>query len=154
MTFETAVKDCLELAEELKPGLQALSKTDRQYVTCDKPRGLAGSVNLDAALRQALPNEPRWDYVIGLKQKGRSDEAVWLEIHPASSTGEVEVVLKKLAWLKGWCGERAVSLTKLSRRYVWVATGRVAFSPNSPQYKKLTMAGITFSGGRFHLKVG
>jgi hypothetical protein len=151
MTFENSVKACPDLAGQLKPGLQALRHVDRAYVTCNKTRNLAGSVNLDEALSDNCPQAPRWDYVVGLQRRGNPDKAIWLEVHPASSTGEVDVVLKKLAWLKEWCSDNAAALFELPGDYIWMATGSVAFPASSPQRRKLAAAGIRFKAGRFTL---
>lgn len=149
MKFREAVLNTPALADAYCPGLQALKRADAEHITCTKPRDLAGSVDVDSALREICPNEPRWDYTIGIKHDLTSDRTIWIEVHPASSTGEVNVVIAKLRWLKSWAADAAPDLLSLTREYVWVATGSVAFSQASPQRKKLASAGIRFAGNRY-----
>jgi hypothetical protein len=150
--FEKAVRGCVELAEHLKPGMQALKSADARCVTCDDTRQLAGSVDVDTALSHDEPNATRWDYAIGVGRKGKSDFVTWIEVHPASSTGEVKVVLNKLDWLKRWAEKNAPDLMELEREFVWVATGRVAFSSSSKQRRLLAASGIKFSSCPYRIK--
>lgn len=153
MSFEEAVTRCSALADALKPGLQALKTADAAHISCTNPRCLAGSVDVDLTLSAALPNDPRWDYVIGIKQKNAAETVIWIEVHPASSTGEVEKILAKLSWLKNWVSENASALGRMPREYVWVATGRVAFTSGSPQRRRLAAAGILFAGSHYQIQV-
>ncbi len=154
MKFKNAVLRTPALAQAFQPGLRALKASDAARIACENPRLLAGSVDVDAALSRALPNEPRWDYAVGVKQDHDADFVIWIELHPASSTGEVNVVLTRLSWLKRWTNDAAPSLWHLPGKYVWIATSKVAFSHYSPQRKRLAMAGLEFSGGRYHIKTG
>jgi len=110
---------------------------------CSNPRRLRGSVNLDDALRLAFPNDPRWDYAIGISQRSHSDRAVWLEVHPASSL-HVGEVLNKLRWLKGWLASDAPELQGLPAHFCWVATGSVSFRRGSREEKRIAQEGIRF----------
>src|SRR2546421_1800900 len=101
MKFARAVRNCPALADALRSGLKALKSADASRITCS-PRRLAGSVDVDLTLSQAFPNERRWDYAIGVKHDRSTDAVIWIEVHPASSTGEVENVIAKLDWLKNW----------------------------------------------------
>ncbi len=67
MKFKNAVLRSPALAKAYKPGLQALKASDAEQITCENPRLLAGSVDVDEALSRTLPNEPRWDYAVGVK---------------------------------------------------------------------------------------
>lgn len=61
-----------------------------------------GSVDVDTVLSQQYPNDPRWDFVIGVQSMGAAHkELIWIEVHPASSDS-ISAVLAKLEWLKGW----------------------------------------------------
>jgi hypothetical protein len=106
---------------------------------------LTGSVDVDQALVASRPDDNRWDYGIGVKNG--SEHVVWVEIHPASSH-HVQAVIDKLKWLRGWLGSEAPSLRRLPPRFVWVASGKVALTPNSPQRRKVAQAGIYFAGER------
>ena len=99
-----------------------------------------------------MPFASRWDYAIGVRRGRNADAVIWVEVHPASSTSEVKNVLDKLIWLKEWATQDAPSLMHLTREYVWVANGKVAFSSNSPQRKRLAAAGIRFAGSQYNMQ--
>lgn len=126
MSFERAVRGVAEIVDAYHPGLQALKRSDRNQVVVSSTASLAGSINLDDFLQAARPNEYRWDYAIGLKCATRREIAIWAEFHPASSS-HLDEVFKKHGWLKKWLATSARELQKISRDFVWVATGRVFF---------------------------
>jgi hypothetical protein len=112
---------------------------------------LTGSVALDDVLKAKYPNDSRWDYGIGLR-KGKREAAVWIEVHPAS-TSEVTWVLTKLQWLKNWLKTQALPLDKLTaaQSYHWVATSGVHIRPGSPQARQLQLAGLLSPRSRISL---
>src|SRR5882672_1240850 len=95
MTFLQAVNKTPSIEKELRVGLKALSKPDRKLVGCKGAR-LQGSVDIDSALRTIYPNAARWDYLVGIGGPRQRDSAVWLEVHPASSS-HIDEVLNKIA---------------------------------------------------------
>jgi hypothetical protein len=112
---------------------------------------LAGSVDLDAALADKFPNDARWDYGIGHQPADAKGEMVyWVEIHPATS-GEVKVVLAKLAWLKRWLQASAPRLRKMRRAFVWVSSGKTSFTLSSPQQKQFALLGLRHRGRAFKI---
>ncbi|MCU0644258.1 MAG: hypothetical protein MUC94_08340 [bacterium] len=149
MKFREAVLNTPALEDAYCAGLQAFKRADAEHITCTSPRDIAGSVDVDSVLCQAFPDKPRWDYAVGIKNDQTTDWTIWIEVHPASSTGDVNVVIAKLRWLKSWAADAAPDLLSLTREYVWVATGSVTFSQASPQRKKLASAGIKFVGNRY-----
>jgi hypothetical protein len=151
-SFRETVLQTLELQHALQEGLQALAKTDRQRLTCNTPNKIAGSVNLEQALRLRHPNEPIWDYGVGLRSAQNSDHVKWIEVHPASSS-HVDEVLKKLVWLRSWLRHSAPALEALPREFVWVALGKVALQKGSPQMRRIAQAGLRFAGERFVLAI-
>lgn len=143
MTFCQAVAKAPGLTDACRPGLQALGANSR-HVKCENTQDLTGSVDVDSALALAQPQASRWDYGVGIRRQ-HGEVALWIEVHPASSNS-VEDVLKKLQWLKAWLKSDATDLARMTKSYHWVATGRVAWSANSPQRRKLAAAGLQFSG--------
>lgn len=150
MDFETAVRRTPHLGDCFRPGLQALRATDRSRVRAARPRRVRGIVDLDAALSAELPDEPRWDYGIGLPEGQNSDRAVWVEVHPASSH-HVDEVISKHRWLRSWLNSEAPELERISRHYVWLASGAVALTAGSLQRKRVAQAGILFQSGILNL---
>jgi hypothetical protein len=76
---------------------------------------------------------------------------VWIESHPASSTGNVAEMLHKLDWLKAKLQQPAFAglqaLTEVTQRsgsaYRWLArTGPVRIRPGSREYRQLIKAGL------------
>lgn len=153
MTFRAAVRAIPALVDAYRSGIQALSRADRDRIVCSNTRRLRGSVDIDAALVEALPNDPRWDYGIG-HYNGKTEEAIWVEVHPASSN-HVSRVIQKAKWLRAWLGENAAALLGITRDgdgYVWLSSGTVSIQRGSRQAKKLAMAGVSFPRRRLELK--
>jgi hypothetical protein len=142
--FQKAVSDTPDLGKHAyHAGLKALTAAHRKRIQQGEAR-ILGSINLDGALCQRYPNEPRWDYGIGI-QKGNKPYAIWVEVHPAN-TSNVSEVLLKLRWLKGWLSGQATQLHALTppqRAYHWIATDGVHITSNSPEARQLAQAGLT-----------
>jgi len=154
MRFKDAVARSNDVRNAFQPGLQALSATDRDKMSCANTRKISGSLNLDAAVELLYPNAARWDYGIGIKKTEAKDKAIWLEVHPADAN-QVQKMIDKLAWLKKWLNNSAQNLmgiTESGSPYVWVASGRVSFQKTSPQTKKLALAGITFPREHYRIE--
>lgn len=150
MSFPEAAHACPHLRGKCKPGLQALPPRDRQRIDCPRPRCLTASLNLDEALEQSLPNDPRWDYGIGF----RTHEAhcvCWIEVHPATQS---EAVIKKIDWLKHWLKQNAAALDALPATFVWLASGAVRVTPASPALKRLAARGVMFRGRQARIPPG
>jgi hypothetical protein len=151
VTFQQAVAQTPDLgASTIQPGLQALGNNGSR-VQCTDTRSLIGSVVLDDVLKAKYPNDPRWDYGVGLR-KSKREAAVWIEVHPAS-TSEVTTVLKKLHWLKNWLKNQAPTLDKLTaaQSYYWAATNGVHIRQGSPQARQLQLAGLALPRNRVSL---
>ena len=154
MRFKDAVARSNDVRNACRAGLQALSATDRDKLSCANTRKISGSLNLDAAVALLYPNAARWDYGIGIKKTEAKDKAIWVEVHPADAN-QVQKMIDKLAWLKKWLNNSAQNLmgiTESDSPYVWVASGRVSFQKTSPQTKKLALAGITFPREHYHIE--
>ncbi len=146
MTFRQAVSATPELQGAYCSGLQALREVDRRHVDAENTRLLKGSVDLDTTLKDKYPKAPRWDYAIGHHPTNLKKEMVyWVEIHPAT-TGEVNAVLGKLRWLKEWLGTSAPDMNSLHREYVWLSSGKTAFTLSAPQLKQVAESGLSHKG--------
>jgi hypothetical protein len=150
MSFRSAVAATPEIASHYRAGLQALPGARRTLIRISVGRRLDGSVNIDKALRHAKPNDPRWDYGVGIKPRADNGRAIWIEIHPASSS-HVDPVLRKLAWLRDWLRNEATRLHRIKARYVWLATGTVALPRNSPKRKLIAEQGLDFRANSIDL---
>jgi hypothetical protein len=150
MGFRSAVAGTAALKDAYREGLQALKKGDRARICCAAPRNLTGSVDLEKALANSHPNDPRWDYGIGIRKGDRGEIVTWVEVHSATAHGVGEVCGKRL-WLTQWLESSAPLLSGMAARYVWVASGRVNLPPNSPQRRRLAANGIHFVGRVLHL---
>jgi hypothetical protein len=150
LTFSDAVAAAPPpVAAALRKSKQALSRAHRAQVMCKDEARWTGSIELDEALKkepeQATAN--RWDYGLGYKNPDGLESALWVEVHSAE-TGEVSTVIKKLNWLKGYLPANCPELWALTLktpenlRFVWVASGRFAILPNSPQMRALRPAGL------------
>lgn len=142
MTFLEAVAATPSVRDHYRGGLQALPAGDAARIQCAATRRLTGSINLDAALRQQQPNANRWDFGIG-HRRNDAEVAIWVEVHPASSTS-IATLLAKLEWLKDWLATEAQELRRLTQGdYHWISTdATIAITPNSRQAKQLAAVGL------------
>ncbi len=148
MSFMDDVNATPNLKGTLRPGLQALSAANKAHVNLESETKLLGSVDVDTALKKTHPQAARWDYVVGKKQ-GESAHLHWIEVHPASSTGNIAEIEAKLVWLTGWM--RGTPLLNYPRNVVWVASGKSVFNSRHPKLKALAARGLSFAGG--HLTI-
>lgn len=132
-TFKSIVQAIPAIAGAYREGLQALESKDAGKVKPQNPRKLSGSVYLDKCLKTTNPHDARWDYVIGYREK-----AYFVEVHPAN-TSNVDEVVKKKKWLDVWLKTNALDLKEMmaGTSYYWIASGKVAILPNSPQARKI-----------------
>lgn len=146
-TFREAVEAIPEICTSYRSGLHALRRADACKVTASDTRKIDGSVDIDDAVKSLYPVENRWDYAIGYDSK-----VCFVEVHPAY-TSEIDTMLKKLTWLKGWLKDKASELsilTKMTPAYIWIQSGKSAILPTSQQSKKLAQIGLPKSS----LKLG
>lgn len=132
-TFKSIVQAIPAIGGAYREGLQALESKDAGKVKPQNPRKLSGSVYLDKCLKTTNPHDARWDYVIGYSEK-----AYFVEVHPAN-TSNVDEVVKKKKWLDVWLKTNALDLKAMmaGTSYYWIASGKVAILPNSPQARKI-----------------
>ncbi len=149
MSFATDVAATPLFGETFRMGLGALEATDKTHITVGASVKLAGSVNVDLALKPSQPNAARWDYVIGQK-RGNAEYLHWVEVHPASGGGNIGEMQTKLNWLKSWMG--STPLDAYPRQVVWIASGSSAFNSRSPAIRKLANQGLVFVGNHLTLK--
>ena len=149
MTFRQALMAAPEPARSsFKPGKQGMKGEHRWRVDCANPARFSGSFDLDAAYAVAQPEAHRWDYGLGFQEQDGMDTAIWIEVHPAS-TSEVETILLKYQWLLHWLKTEARELAALSRRssggksFFWLATASgVNIRPGSLHARRLQNAGF------------
>ena len=150
MSFAEAVRAApAPVDSTYRNGKQALAGAYRSRVTCADPRRLTGSIDLDSALAQesGYANAPRWDYGIGYRPRRAAECALWVEVHPASTTNVGEVI-RKLNWLRTWLRSEAPRLASLTAGdgrippFVWIATAGAHIPRNSPQARQLATAGL------------
>lgn len=149
--FEQAVA-AAGLPAHFRAGLGAVDGKYRAAIRTKDSRRVTGSVDMDAAFKAEEPHESRWDYGVGLRLAAeKSEVAMWIEPHPASSTGEAAVMLRKHQWLLGKLKQFSLlcQLTDSAGRaglprFVWlVVDGDIHITPQSRQAKSLAMAGLS-----------
>lgn len=120
-----------------QPGLQALGKNSKK-VKPQNSRICCGSVDLDSCLKAALPNDPRWDYIICY-----NEQIYFVEVHPAS-TSQVQKMIDKANWLKRWLVNEGAPLAERSADvpFQWVGTKDIAVFTGTTYARKLITAGI------------
>lgn len=148
MSFSSDVKATPYLEDALCKGLGALSDIDKARLTAGAATKLLGSVNVDAALQASQPNAARWDYVVGHK-RGSKEQAHWIEVHSAASTGNIGEVAAKLDWLAKWM--KTTPLAAYPKQIVWIASGKSAFNKRHPALRALASRGLRFAGSHLAL---
>lgn len=133
---------------QTQPGLGAVKAEYRAGVALRSGHRHTASLDMDASFLPAEPASPRWDYGIGIRSQTGQELLVWLEAHPASSTGEVQKMLDKLAWLKAKLAQPDFdgmrTLTPQGSAYRWLAmTGAIRILPNSREARRLAQAGLS-----------
>lgn len=131
-----------------QPGLSAVKGEYRPGVALKSGHRHTASIDLDACFLASEPTAARWDYGIGLRGEADHESLVWLEAHPASSTGEVQKMLDKLAWLKQKLAQPAFGhlrcLEHQVSAYRWLAmTGAIRILPSSVEARRLAKAGLS-----------
>ncbi|QEM05694.1 hypothetical protein DIU31_020050 [Mucilaginibacter rubeus] len=136
-TYKEAVEATPDVKNCFQAGLSGLG-TNSTKVNAVNTRLFNGSVNIDLCTATKYANENRWDYSFGY-----NDKAYFIEVHPAN-TSEVDVVIKKLQWLKNWLSSQAPELNKIKAQtpYYWIQSGKGAILPGSNQARKVAQAGI------------
>ncbi len=137
VSFKAAVEDAEHL--QLCKGLQAISTGEgKGLISCAK--NLKGSVNIDLDCKAADPNGCRWDYLVGVGNKGSKVVAHYIEVHSAN-TKNIKEVRKKLEWLKQYLQNQS-KLKSLEAKFHWVASGSIKIPKHTSHFKKLATMGL------------
>jgi hypothetical protein len=150
MSFRQDIESIDGLHGQFQSGLQALKGGDRNRLKVKKPICLAGSVDIDSALKSRHPNDPRWDYAVGYKISNSKIILYLIEVHPASGDHTIAEINSKYDWLVRWIA--TTQLRRYQKRYYWVASGKCSFTVRHPKIKSLAQRGVVFSG--VHLVIG
>lgn len=137
MTFKQAIESTPDISNGYKTGLTAFGGYSNKVKVPDTTK-LQGSVDIDACTTKKYPQSNRWDYAFAYKS-----EVFFVEIHTAN-TSEVQVVIKKLQWLKDWLNQNAPEINKLKAKqcFFWVQSKNFQIPKNSPQFLACIQAGI------------
>jgi hypothetical protein len=133
--------------------MSAVEAGYRQQISARSGFRHTASVDLDRAFVVAEPDATRWDYGLGLRSPQGIELAIWVEPHPASSTKEVERMLRKLKWLKAKLDSAAfrelrelrdAAVRQDARPYRWLTTlsGAIGIAPNSKEARQLAREGL------------
>lgn len=136
MGCETDVTSHPKLSGAWRVGLRGIKGVDRARLTLSDPLCCGGSADIDAHRAPHEPQAPRWDYVLDY-----AGCCHFIEVHPAT-TGEVGPVLAKFEWLKALLAEQTRTHACPGCQFHWVASGRVAITPNSQQQRRLARSGL------------
>jgi hypothetical protein len=146
VSFRDALAQTPNLEKAWQHGLQALRAEDRRHIKPEDPRRLGGSADIDAALLEKEPQANRWDFAIGYQHSNRREECIyWVETHTGSDE-QIQVVLKKLEWLKNWLRRDGRPLARFERDIIWISSGHTRFTKGSAQVKILAQKGLIYAG--------
>ncbi len=128
-------------------------------VSMSSPWTHTESVDLDAHFENSEPSACRWDYGIGIRNND-TELVVWVEPHPASSTGEVKRLVEKVTWLRHKFElpefEKLKNLTDATiaahhSPYRWLHSGSLQIARGSKEARTLARAGIDFPARQLKL---
>jgi hypothetical protein len=122
----------------------AITKKHHALVGLSAKPKVAESLDLDEALRAHHPNDPRWDYLLGVVAEGVEAHVVGLEPHSAE-TAEVKTVIAKRKAALAQLDQHLRPKVKV-KKWLWVASGGVDFVPHDKVLLRLAQAGIEFVG--------
>ncbi|HPB87902.1 MAG TPA: hypothetical protein PLP59_10300 [Thermotogota bacterium] len=137
MSLDERLKSTL-LSRCMQPGLQAIS--EKSKIKSVLPINIKRSVNIDACLQDRFPRDPRWDYLIIYTES--EEITFFVEIHEAKDS-EVERVIKKVQWVRGFLEDQGINLRDYFHEFHWLSSNGVHMSPNSLLAKKLARYGIS-----------
>lgn len=149
--FQAAARATPSLARHVRAGLQALRPVDAAKVSAKRTLGFTGSVDVDGALAEMLPNDARWDYAIGYASTASGEHILWVEVHPADAGGNAREIEAKHAWLVRWLKSEAPAMNYAPRRFIWIASGKSSYTANDPKLRALRNRGVEFVGSRLRL---
>jgi hypothetical protein len=129
--------DCCDCCKKIeveccKNGLGAIKNSDRRKIRFSSSRDIKCSIDIDSCLKVKYPNANRWDYLICYKT-----DSIFVEIHPAENTSNIEEVIKKKDWLDSIIKSSCINVQ--NKKFYWIASGRVKLKldPRSKQSKML-----------------
>lgn len=131
------------LLNHVRDGLAALHKSHKPYVAAGLRESFADSLDLDAALAAAYPNDHRWDYLLGHAASG---QVIGLEPHSAK-TDQVSVVIRKRQAARQQLASH-LRAGKGIAGWCWVASGETQFLALDKVRLQLAQNGILFIGGQ------
>ena len=138
-TFKAVVEATPDVSSAYKSGLAALAGY-RAKIEMGDTRKCGGSIDIDAAVAAKYPNDNRWDYALAY-----DGEVFFVEVHTAG-TGEVDVVLRKLEWLKSWLHHHApeINVLKATKKtpFYWIQSNGYHIAPNSKQERLIAQKGL------------
>ena len=134
------------------PGKSAVKNQYQPGIKIGPGRSFTASVDIDLDCQATEPQAHRWDYGLGLRDQKDEEFAVWIEPHPASSTGEVAKIIAKLDWLEHKLAQPGFkdlkALTQRSARadvprFHWLAiTGDIRIRAGSREAALLNKRGL------------
>lgn len=128
----------------LTSGLRAMAGNSKRVQ--QKNGNTSDSLDFDAATRPQYPNSARWDYFLGVTYGVRASDSkiIAIEVHSATDGKVSEVIAKKRHSKPLMLAE--LHSGKQVHRWVWIASGKVRFSPNSKYRRLLATERIEFMG--------
>lgn len=137
------------LASAVKLGAGAIRRSHKSLISLSSK--VLDSIDLDEALKDFFPADPRWDYAIAINCKGGT-KVFFIEVHDASSPKAAVAIQSKLTWLQGWLKSGGRPFTKFSLKFCWVASGRISIPPNAREILRLATLGLP--PPKSHIKIG
>lgn len=143
--MRAALKSTSSLVHQVQDGLGGLANSHRNLIAQDVKTQIGDSLDLDAALQAAYPNDHRWDYLLG-----RSGKVLGLEPHSAKED-QVSTVIDKRKAARDHLKAHLKAGAKV-HAWFWVASNRVEFANTERTIRRLDQNGIHFVGKQLQAK--
>ncbi len=129
------------LQSDIRDGLEALKRTDRNRFDQEIRADFKDSLALDEAMSADYPEESRWDYLLS---HAPSANVVAVESHVAQGD-QISAVIRKRSAARDQLRNHLQENARVSR-WLWVASGKVLFADTEKVRRRLDQNGITFVG--------
>ncbi len=130
-------------------GKQAVKAEYHAQIMVKGDSKFTGSIDLDAHFVGVEPKANRWDYGVGFH--AGHEFVLWIEPHPASGSGDVAEMIKKLDWLqsklqtpgfKGFADLTRETEARNEIPYRWLYKGKTSFRAGEKAAKQLAKKGF------------
>jgi hypothetical protein len=145
--IRVALRSASSLRSDVRDGLEAMKKNDRDCIDIRLRSKFADSLDLDKAMQAGHEEENRWDYLLGHEPNLK---VIAVEPHSAKSD-QISTVIKKRQAARRQLASHLEPNVRIDR-WLWVTSGKNHFADTEKARRRLDQHGITFVGAQVQQK--